>query len=88
MPHRARAAALTAIAFLAAPLAVAAGSLDNPNVPTGEGDAIFAIDEGGFLEPIAVRMHGKFLKPGSTEGQPSDKLRMESNASIATGVAL
>lgn len=85
MQHRAFAAALTAFMILAAPLAVAAGSLDNPNIPTGEGDAIFAIGEGGFLEPIAVRIHGKFLKPGNTEGQPSDKLRMESNASIATG---
>ena len=85
MPNRALAAAFTAIALLAAPLAVIAGSLDNPNIPTGAGDAIFAIDEGGFLEPIAVRMHGKFLNPGPTEGEPSAKLRMESNASIATG---
>lgn len=85
MPHRARAAALTAVVLLAAPLAVVAGSLDNPNIPTGEGDAIFAIGEGGVLEPVAVRMHGKFLKAGNAGTEPSAKLRMESNASISTG---
>jgi len=85
MPHRPLAVALAALALVITPLAAGAGSLDNPNIPTGEGDAIFAIDDGGFLEPIAVRLHGKFIAPGTNEGQPSDKLRMESNASIATG---
>ena len=83
MPHRARAALAAAVLF-AAPGAALANSLDNPNVPTGEGDAIFAIDEGGFLEPIGVRRHGKFIAPGSADGGPSEKLRMESNATVAT----
>ncbi len=80
----------TAAAFLAAALfavpggTVTGASLDNPTVPTGAGDAIFAIGEGGFLEPVAVRIHGTFVNPGPTDGQPSDKLRMEANASIAT----
>jgi hypothetical protein len=77
-------AALLTFSLLAAPLTALAASVDNPNVPTGEGDAIFVVGDGGFLEPVAVRMHGKFLNPGSNEGGPSDKLRMESNASIAT----
>jgi hypothetical protein len=68
-----------------APLSAPAASVNNPNVPTGEGDAIFAVAEGGVLDPVAVRVRGKFLNPGSNEGQPSDKLRMESNASLATG---
>jgi hypothetical protein len=76
-------AALLTFSLFAAPLAALAASVDNPNVPTGEGDAIFVIGEGGFLEPVAVRVRGKFLNPGSNEGGPSDKLRMESNASIA-----
>jgi hypothetical protein len=85
MPSR-PAAVLFSAALLAAPLLPAsAASVNNPNVPTGEGDAIFAIGEGGVLDPVAVRLHGKFLNPGSNEGQPSDKLRMESNASLATG---
>lgn len=84
MPPRPAAAALAA-ALVIAPLAVLAASVNNPNVPTGDGDAIFAIGEGGVLDPVAVRLHGKFLNPGSNEGQPSDKLRMESNASLATG---
>jgi hypothetical protein len=79
------AAGFLAAALFAAPSGAAiSANLDDPNVATGEGDAIFAVDEGGFLEPIAVRIHGKFLNPGSTDGQPSDKLRMEANASIAT----
>lgn len=77
-------AALFALSLFAVPLAALAASVDNHNVPTGEGDAIFVIGEGGFLEPIAVRTHGKFLNPGPNDGGPSDKLRMESNASIAT----
>jgi hypothetical protein len=81
----------TAAVFLAAALfavpgaALTAASLDNPNVPTGAGDAIFAVGEGGSLEPVAVRIHGTFLNPGSNDGEPSAKLRREANASIATG---
>jgi hypothetical protein len=84
MPVRPAAAAFAA-ALAFAPLAAPAASVNNPNVPTGEGDAIFAVGEGGVLDPVAVRLHGKFLNPGSNEGQPSDKLRMESNASLSTG---
>ena len=79
-----------AAAFLAAGLAavpaaaVIAASANNPNVPTGDGDAIFAVDEGGNLDPVAVRLHGTFLSAGSNDGEPSPKLRMESNAAIAT----
>ncbi|MBV8642312.1 MAG: hypothetical protein JO225_00160 [Candidatus Eremiobacteraeota bacterium] len=62
---------------------ITSASLNNPNVPTGEGAAIFAVSAEGGLDPIAVRMNGTFI-PGSTDGTPSDKLRMESNASIAT----
>lgn len=93
MPPRPAAALLRTALLIApfaaiisiAPLPAPAASVNNPNVPTGEGDAIFAIGEGGALDPVAVRVHGKFLNPGSNEGQPSDKLRMESNASLATG---
>jgi hypothetical protein len=82
MPHRALIA--FAALLLAAPCAARANSLDNPNVPTGEGDAIFAIGEGGFLEPIGIRRHGTFIDPGSADGGPSEKLRTESNAVVAT----
>ncbi len=91
MPSRA-AAALAFAALLAVPFATCANgagktyvanSLDNPNVPTGEGDAIFVVYQGGALEPVGVRRHGKFIDPGSSDGGPSDKLRMESNATIA-----
>ena len=86
MNRRSPAAVLAALALAVTPLAASAqASLNNPNIPTGAGDAIFAVGEGGSLEPIAVRMRGKFINPGSTDGEPSAKLRMESNASIATG---
>jgi hypothetical protein len=78
------AAALFGALLLAAPLTVTAASVDNKNVPTGEGDAIFVVGEGGYLEPIALRRNGTFMNPGSNEGGPSDKLRMESNAAIVT----
>ncbi|HZW53137.1 MAG TPA: hypothetical protein VFF00_03835 [Candidatus Elarobacter sp.] len=79
-----RPAAVLAAVLLFAPLAASAASVNNPNVPTGEGDAIFAVGEGGVLDPVAVRLHGKFLNPGSNEGEPSSKLRSESNASLLT----
>ncbi len=63
---------------------LAQASLNNP-VATGEGDAIFAVGEGGALDPVAVRVHGRFMPPGSNEGGPPEKLRMEAMASIATG---
>jgi hypothetical protein len=83
--HRTFTAALgaLALALVAAPPLAFAASVDNPNVPTGEGDAIFVVGEGGILEPVAVRAHGRFMSPGSNDGGPSDKLRTESNATIA-----
>lgn len=60
-------------------------SLNNPNIPTGLGDAIFVVYEGGTLEPIAVRMKGKFIRAEPGNNGPSDRLRMEANASILTG---
>jgi hypothetical protein len=81
--HRVFIAALGALALFAAPPFTLAASVNNPNVPTGEGDAIFVVGEGGFLEPVAVRAHGRFMNPGSNDGGPSDKLRMETNAAIA-----
>lgn len=83
MPFRLAAAAFAAAVLLATPVAILGASVDNRNVPTGEGDAIFVVGEGGYLEPIAIRRNGAFLDPGSSEGGPSDKLRMESNAAIA-----
>jgi hypothetical protein len=78
------AAALFAGLVLAAPFTVLAASVDNPNVPTGEGDAIFVVGEGGYLEPVALRRNGAFMNPGSNDGGPSAKLRMETNAAIET----
>ncbi|HEV3089570.1 MAG TPA: hypothetical protein VGX96_20380 [Candidatus Elarobacter sp.] len=83
MPNRA-VTLFAAAMLLAVPFAALANSLDNPSVPTGEGDSIFVIGDGGYLEPIGVRRHGKFINPGSIDGGPSDKLRMESNATLAT----
>ena len=62
------------IALLAAPCATRA--LAAPGT-----DAIFAIGDGGFLDPIAVRKNGTFVNPGSNDGGPSQSL---ANASIAT----
>jgi hypothetical protein len=73
MSHRVLAAALAG-ALLCAPLIAGA---------SGAGDAIFAVDESGALEPVAVRVRGAFLDPGSTDGQASEKLRREANGSIA-----
>jgi hypothetical protein len=94
MTRRSPLAALCALALLVpcavpaaaapdGPRVVAQASLNNP-VPTGEGDAIFVVGEGGGLEPLALRRHGTFVPPGSNEGGPPEKLRMESNAVLAT----
>lgn len=48
------------------------------------GDAIFAIGEGGALEPIAVRRSGTFIKPGSNEGGPSQTLAHAAAAALAS----
>jgi len=77
-------AALLVIAACALPSVSPAGpSLNNPNVPSGAGDAIFAVTDDGLLIPIAVRNHGAFMNPGSNDGGPSEHLRTEANAAIA-----
>ena len=67
------AAALTTCAVIATPYATRALAMPGA-------DAIFAIGEGGFLDPIAVRRNGKFVNSGSNDGGPSQRL---ANASIA-----
>ena len=66
-------AAFTASALIALPYATHA--LASPGT-----DAIFAIGEEGFLDPIAVRKGDTFVNPGSNDGGPSQSL---ANASIA-----
>jgi hypothetical protein len=72
-PTRLALAATALIALLATPYATRA--LAAPGT-----DAIFAIGDGGFLDPIAVRKDGAFINPGSNDGGPSQSL---ANASIA-----
>ena len=71
--RRALAAAIAASTLIATPYATRA-------LPEHGADAIFAIGEGGFLDPIAVRKNGAFINPGSNDGGPSQSL---ANASIA-----
>jgi hypothetical protein len=47
-------------------------------------DAIFAIGDGGFLDPIAVRKNGTFISPGSNDGGPSQSLANASLAALAS----
>jgi hypothetical protein len=47
-------------------------------------DAIFAIGDGGFLDPIAVRKDGAFINPGSNDGGPSQSLATASMAALAS----
>ncbi len=47
------------------------------------GDAIYAVGEGGVLEPIAVRKNGTFIKPGSNDGGPSESLQKAAAAALA-----
>jgi hypothetical protein len=47
-------------------------------------DAIFAVGEGGFLDPIAVRKGGTFINPGSNDGGPSQSLEKASMSALAS----
>jgi hypothetical protein len=71
------AAALTVAVLLAAPYATRA--LAAPG-----SDAIFAIGDGGFLDPIAVRKDGTFVNPGSNDGGPSQSLANAAVAALAS----
>lgn len=55
------------------PAAALAGPVD--------GDAIFAVLDGGALDAVAVRRNGAFL--AAPAGEPNDRLRTEANAAIA-----
>ena len=70
-------ATLAASALIAAPYATRA--LATPGT-----DAIFAIGDGGFLDPIAVRKDGTFVNPGSNDGGPSQSLAHDSIAALAS----
>jgi len=74
--RRALAAAIVASALIATPWTMRA--LAEPGT-----DAIFAIGEGGFLDPIAVRKNGAFINPGSNDGGPSQSLASASIAALA-----
>ena len=50
--------------------------------PTG--DAIFAVGEGGSLEPVAVRKNATFVNPGSNDGGPSQSLAAAAAAAVAS----
>jgi hypothetical protein len=88
MARFAPAAALAAFVLIAAagPAASAppGASVNNPNVPTGTGDAILAVTASGRLEPIAVRIGGSFVTSAPEGQQPRDRIRMEAYASILT----
>ena len=71
------AAALTAGVLVAAPHATRA--LAAPGT-----DAIFAVGDGGFLDPVAVRKDGKFVNPGSNDGGPSQSLANAATAALAS----
>ncbi|MDQ6943903.1 MAG: hypothetical protein M3169_15500 [Candidatus Eremiobacteraeota bacterium] len=71
------AAALATCALIATPYATHA--LAAPGA-----DAIFAIGDGGFLDPIAVRKNGTFISPGSNDGGPSQSLANASMAALAS----
>jgi hypothetical protein len=59
-------------------------SVHRTDVPTGAGDAIFAVGQTGALAPVAVRLHGTFrAAPPGPDGQ-DDRLRMDALAAIAT----
>ena len=69
---------LTATALIAAPQAPRALAAGNA------GDAIFAVGDGGILEPIAVRRDGKFINPGSNDGGPSQTLQNAALTALAS----
>ena len=47
-------------------------------------DVIFAIGDGGALEPIAVRNGGTFVNPGSNDGGPSQNLANAAASALAS----
>lgn len=79
-----------AITRLAITLAFAASTLlatphaTHAAAASAAGDAIFAIGEGGALEPIAVRRAGTFIKPGSNDGGPSQTLAKAAASALAS----
>ena len=79
MTLRTRSIHLALLAAFAATVLVATPAATRALAAPGT-DAIFAIGEGGFLDPIAVRKDGTFVNPGSNDGGPSQTL---ANASIA-----
>jgi hypothetical protein len=81
--NRVLAALLVAATYALPSVSTAGPSLTNPTIPSGAGDAIFAVADKGVLIPIAVRNHGAFIDPGSNDGGPPEHLRMEANAAIA-----
>jgi hypothetical protein len=70
-------AAFTASTLIAIPYATHA--LAEPGT-----DAIFAVGEGGFLDPIALRKNGTFINPGSNDGGPSQSLEKASMSALAS----
>jgi hypothetical protein len=73
------------IALTSALVAAASGvSVNRSDVPTGAGDAIFAVGQTGALAPVAIRMHGVFrAAPPGRDGQ-DDRLRTDALAAIET----
>jgi hypothetical protein len=70
-------AAFTASTLIAIPYATRA--LAEPGT-----DAIFAVGEGGFLDPIAVRKGGAFITPGTNDGGPSQSLEKATISALAS----
>lgn len=74
-------APLAICALATTPLRATAAGTQTANAATG--DAIFAVLDEGELAPVAVRIHGTFLNPGSTDNAPSAKLYAAANAALA-----
>jgi hypothetical protein len=71
-------------AYNAVPPTSAPGvSVTTANVPTGSGDAIFALSAQGRLVPVAVRRNGSFYDTTIANATIADQLRLEALASIA-----
>jgi hypothetical protein len=81
-PPRAIRVALALTFVLIAPALLAASHENKALAAPGSADAIFAIGEGGGLEPIAVRQNGKFIAPGSNDGGPSRSLATAAAAAV------
>jgi hypothetical protein len=67
--------------LLSASLALLGPSL-TAHGASADGDAIFAVGDGGALEPIAVHRGTGFMPPGSIDGGPSASLAKAANAAI------